>query len=147
MIIGDQTFSAMVSKFAKQAPEQANAVIRKSTLELFTDIIMDTPVDEGRARGNWQLSFGQPTGGTVDAAGDKESDTRSSSPTVSEVTNKLNADRSNLDIYLSNNLPYIKGLEYGRSRKSPRGMVRKNLMKANITLLKYIRESAANRGK
>lgn len=138
MIIGDQTFSSMVSKFAKAAPEQANAVIRKSTLELFTDIIMDTPVKTGRARGNWQVSFGSPASGVLDERGDKESDNKTSSPTAGVITDALNSDRTTSVIFLTNNLPYIKKLEYGYSKKSPRGMVRKNLLKANATLLKNI---------
>lgn len=138
MIIGDQTFSSMVNKFAKTAPEQANAVIRKSTLELFTDVVMDTPVDTGRARGNWQVSFGSPASGVLDERGDKESDNKTSSPTARVVTDALNSDRTTSVIFLTNNLPYIKKLEYGWSKKAARGMVRKNLLKANATLLKNI---------
>ena len=138
MIIGDQTFSSMVNKFAKTAPEQANAVIRKSTLELFTDVVMDTPVATGRARGNWQVSFGAPASGVLDERGDKENDNKTSSPTAGVVTDALNSDRTTSVIFLTNNLPYIKKLEYGWSKKAARGMVRKNLLKANATLLKNI---------
>lgn len=143
MIIGDQTFSSMVNKFAQRVPQLANQVIRKSSLELFTDVVMDTPVDTGRARGNWQISFGSPASGVISEQGDKEGDSASSSPTVQKITDALNSDRTTLTIFLTNNLPYIKKLEYGWSKKAARGMVRKNLMKANIQLLKNIRETAA----
>lgn len=146
MIIGDQTFSSMVKKFAQRTPEIANLVIRKSALELFTDVVMDTPVDTGRARGNWQITFGQGATGVLEASGDKENDSASGSPTVQKITDALNADRSTLTIFLTNNLPYIKKLEYGWSKKAARGMLRKNLLKANIQLLKNIRETAV-RGK
>lgn len=76
---------------------------------------MKTPVDTGRARGNWHISIGHPEPSV--------SETKTQTPLPSEGE-KLKSSKAGDTIYIQNNLPYIVGLEYGRSRQAPQGMVR-----------------------
>ena len=116
-------------------------------IELFSDVIYDTPVDEGRARGEWQTSKDTPKtnqNNRIDTTG---------AAAIQDVVNNVGLDD---DVnYLTNNLPYINTLEYGGyprppkrgswvkgkgwviktingySKKAPDGMVRRNM--ARIT--------------
>lgn len=85
---------------------------------------MDTPVDIGRARANWQLTEGQPAQGVVDATA--PSKTGLSVDEAQQIA-KTDGDTS---LYLTNNLPYIVTLEFdGWSKKAPDGMVRRNVVR------------------
>ncbi|MCP5041081.1 MAG: HK97 gp10 family phage protein [bacterium] len=76
-----------------------------------------TPVDTGRARGNWQLSVNAPLTGTLDVL-----DKSGSSPIALAAT-AVNAVQGFEDIWLTNNLPYILALEEGHSKQAPSGFV------------------------
>lgn len=134
-IAGAGRFSELVNDFAKQAPKIAVQVTNKAVLELFTKIVMDTPVDTGRARGNWQVSIGQGISEPTTAE-DKDGGS-----TISKATGTMTGDKSTAAIFIQNNLPYIKKLEYGHwSRKAPNGMLRKNIALMNQYLTKAIAE-------
>ena len=109
------SFSADIAAFAEKAGQSLDWTVRSVTLELFTSVIEDTPVDTGRARGNWQTSVGSPETGEVD---------RSEQSAMGELYSK--AGGYGKITYMANNLPYIGRLEYGWSKQAPAGMVRKN---------------------
>lgn len=92
---------------------------------LWENIIKRTPVDTGRARSNWNVSKNLP-------------DTTVSDSTVKSVTlQDVPPAKGDEDYYITNNLPYIKMLEYGGysknsttgktvngfSKQAPHGMV------------------------
>lgn len=124
--------------------ENANTVLRGAIIHTWSNIIIGTPVDEGRARGAWQIDT-SPT----KKVGKK--DKRKGSDFVTkEVPVKLFGTK----LFLFNNLPYINVLEFGEypnppkkgtfnkkkgkfeirskggfSKLAPKGMVRINLRK------------------
>ena len=66
------SFAAEVKQFTDKTERLLRVIPRKIALELLRRLIMRTPVDSGRARGNWQASVGTPaTGetGTTDKSG------------------------------------------------------------------------------
>ena len=113
-----EQFSVQVGDWCRKAGSNAEKVVRKVALELFARVILRTPVDTGRARGNWFPSIGSPNQ-SVDTHVD---------PTGSGSTGRAGATVQSAKlgdvIYLTNNLPYIRRLEYGYSRQAPSGMVR-----------------------
>lgn len=117
------SFSLEIAKFGDATAKRVQQVRRGVTLKLFNSVILDTPVDTGRARANWQVSEAEPKQETVDRV-DKSG--RGPMAEVEAVTNKSDGDVS---LFLSNNLPYIEGLENGTSKKAPEGMVRKNVLR------------------
>jgi len=133
-IKGAGLFSKLVNDFAKEVPELAVQVTNKACLDLFTNVVMDTPVDTGRARGNWQISIGNSTGSQLNVE-DKDG-----GATINKATSELLTDKTTAPVFIQNNLPYIKKLEYGYSKKSPRGMLRKNLTLMNRFLNQAIAE-------
>lgn len=128
-------FSSMVSKHVAKAKQAAEDVPRKVAIDLFSSIVRDTPVDTGRARGEWQVSKGAPK---TEETGLK--DKSGSRPTQDIITTaqKVGADE---EIILRNNLPYVHSLEYdGISKKAPEGMVRRNVARFESITEKIARE-------
>lgn len=109
------SFSKQLTAFVNGSKDKIDRVVKDSTQVLFRNVIMETPIDEGTARGNWQTSVGQPKTGTIDRVG--------ADAAIAEV-NAVVPDEAGQVVYLSNNLPYIRRLEYGHSQQAPGGMVR-----------------------
>jgi hypothetical protein len=126
------SFSVDVAKWAKSAQSDIEEVNKAIILELFTSVILDTPVLEGRLRGNWLITSDDPSSGTVDIV-DKsgEKTTRNVKDFVRRMSGK-----QNFSVYLTNNLPYAYRIEYdGWSHtKAPEGMVRKNFIRITNNL-------------
>ena len=114
------SFTTDMNRFAKKATQAHNKITRVATLELFSGVIKATPVDTGRARGNWQTAPGSP------AAGETERLDKSGGEAIAEVEAKTPEGAGQVT-YLSNNLPYIMELEEGSSKQAPEGMVKRNM--------------------
>lgn len=115
-------FAIDLKRFGKVTREQAQMIFRKIIIDLDTRVVLGTPVDEGRARGNWFPSLNAPS----DAM-----DWASLSPSGGEAVQRATALAMSAKIgdvaWLTNNLPYILPLENGHSRQAPQGMVDLNL--------------------
>lgn len=96
---------------------------KKLVLEMFRRIVMKTPVDTGRAKGNWNVTVNQTTQEvlqTLDETGIGDIDQSN----FARALGKLAGLRPFSVVYISNNLDYIEFLEAGHSeRQAPRGMV------------------------
>lgn len=126
------SFSDDVQRFAAKAAEAHNKITRLATLELFGGVVKATPVDTGRARGNWQTSVGAPASGELERSG--------SSSALAEVDEKTPPGAGQIT-YLSNNLPYIMALEEGSSKQAPEGMVKRNMDRVQRMVETAIRKS------
>lgn len=120
------SFGSDLDSFAKKAPKQVDEARRKTVLDLFSAIIKSTPVDTGRAKGNWQTSVG-----TVRAAVLERMDPTGQGDMSTEVETELLAALAQWSdddtITLANGLPYILRLEDGSSKQAPAGMARRNV--------------------
>jgi len=115
------SFALDISRFVEKAKGNVDLVIRKIALDIFSRVIMKSPVDTGRFKGNWQVAIGNVPAGTLEV-NDKDG-----SATISKVTAATLGLRAGQVIYLVNNLPYSRKLEYGHSKQAPNGMVRLSL--------------------
>ena len=102
---------------ADKMRQQADRAFRALILECARRIIFRTPVDTGRARGNWQISIGSPRP-TPDERTDKDGGS-----TVFNIVGDTKSVDSGEVVFLLNGLPYIVYLERGTSDQSPSGMV------------------------
>ena len=101
-------------------------VYRIAVMETTKDIIMDTPVDEGRLRGNWQVGINDQPSGQLDLLD------RTGMVTIGRITAIIAPLQCDQSLVFCNNLPYAIPIEYGHSReKAPQGMVRRNLTNWN----------------
>lgn len=115
-------FALDLRKFGEVSERQALMIFRKIILDLDRRVVLDTPVDVGRARGNWFPSLNAPS---------NEVDPDARDPSGSAALARINAMLASVKLgdmaWLSNNLPYILPLENGHSRQAPDGMVDVNL--------------------
>lgn len=114
------SFTRDLQRFTSNAPKEVNEVKRAVSLEFFSSVIRDTPVDSGRARGNWQTTNGQAARSTV------ERDDPSGDAATREAEQTIKDSVIDSPIFMSNNLPYIEPLENGSSAQAPEGMVKRN---------------------
>ena len=98
---------------ADDIQDEINKEVRASSLNVLRLLVKATPVDTGRAKGNWFVSTGSPSR--------SESDSRKASTAVSEGSSVIaSAIRiSYPTITVSNNLPYIEKLNNGHSDQAP----------------------------
>lgn len=120
-----QQFHREMLKWAnRNIPLIGKAVHSAVSNAVYRGIVQKTPVLTGRARNNWFPSLGAPIGiTTTDTAGVSLTGERATAEELSRinsVTRKLKAlPLGRTDVFIANNLPYIEGLEMGRSPKAP----------------------------
>lgn len=128
------SFSDDMKKFANKAGQKYDEVVQSSLIDIASKVILRTPVDTGRARGNWQVSLNNPKENpaiSVDKNGGK---------TIRKAVQETQNAPGNI-WWLTNNLPYIQKLESGtHSKQAPAGMVRVTLEEFEAALKKYIKE-------
>jgi hypothetical protein len=123
------TFALDLSKAIEKAKDQAELIVKKTTIQLFSSVIEKSPVDTGRFRANWNVSFGAfnpQTTEEVDPSG-----SQSKSKVYQALANYQLKDQS---VFLGNSLPYAERLENGWSKQAPAGMVRLSILEANKAL-------------
>lgn len=117
-----RAFALDLKKFGQVTRAQARTIFQKIALDLDTAVVLATPVDEGRARGNWFPSINSPSSEVDMAATDK-----SGSGAISALESVVAKADLGDTIWQTNNLPYILPLENGWSQQAPEGMVDENL--------------------
>jgi hypothetical protein len=95
-----------VKKAIAKTKTQANINLKGVYFSGLRTIIKATPVDEGRARNNWFLTQGNPSGLSGRTA--NKSGSGSDASLMTMPPNVLNKK-----IYFTHNLPYIGVLEFG----------------------------------
>ena len=114
--------------------KQISTALKKTAIKIWGEIIKMTPVDQGRARGNWFI--GLAPNAKVGRANKNKG--------ANYVTKAIPKDVLAQKVYLYNNLPYIVTLEYGHSKQAPKGMVRRGLLKWGSTLRKEFKKVVKN---
>lgn len=112
------SFALDLSKACEKAKGQTELVARKVMLDLFSRVIMKSPVDTGRFRANWNVGYGSADKTTSNATDNS----------LGRVTKEISTAKIGGSIYLSNSLPYSIRLENGWSGQAPAGMVRLSLV-------------------
>jgi hypothetical protein len=107
-------WSIPIAELCEKYKQRIDLVIRMTTAELFKRVVLRTPVDTGRARANWNVSYGQidySISSTVDPTGDGKS---------RMIDRQLRTMYTGGIVYLTNSLPYIGALEYGLYPNPPK---------------------------
>lgn len=112
------SFADDLRRFERKTEDKMTRAVRKITLDAFSNVIMMSPVDTGRFRGNWQTAIGSAPDGTLEAV----------DPAGNVVIAKVKGVTAGMEpgdvIYMANNLPYAQRLEDGYSQQAPAGMVK-----------------------
>ena len=120
------SFADDMRKWGSKTIEDSERAIIGIRSKVSDSIINKTPIDTGFARGNWQASIDSPETSVIERY-----DTESGyAPTSGEGTSLFEANNVAVmdldkDFYLTNNVDYIRNLEYfNGSNQAPQGMVR-----------------------
>lgn len=108
-------FVAEVRKFNGDVPELVRKRTQLIALEALRRVVLKTPVDTGRARGNWQVSTGTPARGVLaveDPGG---------GVAISRGQAAIAAIPPFANVYIANNVEYILVLEEGGFPDPPKG--------------------------
>lgn len=103
-------FAKNVQDWSRRTDEAIALDVRKTALDLFTRVILKTPVDTGAARNSWGVS----TGATA------EPPAPNLGGGIGAMTVAVAAAPVGGTIWLSNGLPYIRVLEYGLYPNPPK---------------------------
>lgn len=116
-----QEFSAALDKFVDEIiPRDYENVVKKTAFKIYDSVTVKSPVDTGRFRGNWNVALDVKSG-AVDYSlsyADWPASDQAARQSINAFTIKNNG------IWISNNLPYARRLEFGWSKQAPAGMVR-----------------------
>lgn len=104
---------------AEKVGKNAELAVKRAAIAADQDAVLRTPVDTGRARANWVVSYGNPVfriSKAKDRSGDKA---------IAQGRNVIGSWNLKLGtIYITNSLPYIVPLDTGLSDQAPNGMTR-----------------------
>lgn len=115
--------------------------VEKATIAGLTAMVQATPVDEGTARSNWNVSKGSPDG-TIREAYTSGHDLglnegANAAKTIEEGIRNASGYVANTGgIFITNNLPYIVYLDEGSSQQAPEGMLNAGTQAAREALRK-----------
>lgn len=120
------SFGNDLQKFREKTLRKYTRVMRLSAFDLFSAIILETPVDKGVLRNNWFAEIGNPSTSTT------VNPSPAGTAAIARVKSVLNGTDLDRDIFFTNNLPYAVPIEFdGISGKAPQGMVRINTVRWN----------------
>lgn len=103
--------------FAEKVEGHVVAITQKLSMEALSRVVLKSPVDTGRFRGNWTVGIGtRPSGSseTMDAGGHS---------TIGAGSSVITGMTEPEIVYIANNLPYAERLENGWSNQAPGGIV------------------------
>ena len=98
-----------LTEYAKKKQVEIKEVRKAYAFALYSSIVKKTPVDTGRARGNWNVSVGSPDTSVT------EEKRKTPKP-----MSKMPEPKGDESIFISNNLSYITTLEYGGFPNPPK---------------------------
>lgn len=118
-------FAKSLNALADYATKSVEQVIRKSCIDLYRKVVERTPVDAGRAKGNWMISTTDSNHTMDDKDGFSLNEIKS---IIEGEIRDFSFDIHDDQVIIYNNLEYIPMLENGTSRQAPAGMVSVSLV-------------------
>ena len=123
-----KSFELQMKEFENITTEKSELLFKKVCFDLSNSIIMDTAVDKGTARGNWQPDINSIQNDVL------EIEDKSGNATVAKVASQTNNLKLGQYFTLTNNLDYAIHLEYGTAKfgfspKAPKGFFGINIIR------------------
>src|SRR5690625_4297407 len=103
--------------YERKVRQRVAQVTRWVALEALRRVILKSPVDKGRFKGNWQTALSVRPDGVLDVVDP------SGSATLAEGSRNISQLRPYEVVYLAHNVPYARKLEDGHSQQAPQGVV------------------------
>ena len=138
------SFQGDIQAFVDKVHHRGDVILRKVALDLFRGVVIKTPVDTGRARGNWMVGVNRiPT----------ETQLGIDNAPMPRIISDVSTAKWGDNVALANSVAYIGPLEYGGfpnppmkgsktaggfSKQAPQGMVRITIEEYRPTLSKVV---------
>lgn len=123
-------FSRGIANFANRTNRTLEHSCKAIKISLFIGIVMDTRVDTGRMRGNWQTTEGTPAGSDIERFAPEDEPEK-----LQVVLNEIKTAEAFSLTYLTNNVEYV-GIWEERD-----GMVAKNMARIDRMMSEVAHES------
>lgn len=127
--------SRKANKIRDDIDELVNRSVVNLTIEVLSELVNTTPIDEGTAISNWQISLTGPIRTVIPTyVLGSQGSTKNIviANTIGQAVGILAARRPGQVIYLGNALPYIAELNRGSSNQAPAGFIDAAFMRARL---------------
>jgi hypothetical protein len=118
-------FKTRMKKRASNIIKNADQLVRRCALATDGAVVLATPVDTGRARGNWQMEVNTPF---VGETGRLSTSGQESIEQAKAKAAQYKGGTPHAALYITNNVPYIGKLNEGSSAQAPAGFVEQAVM-------------------
>lgn len=102
--------------FADVVEDNIKARVRVIAMAMLNEIVLRSPVDTGRFRGNNVVSIGSPV------YAESQAMDKSGGGTIAAGLSAMTGLEPFTQVFIQNNLPYAKKLEDGHSKQAPAGI-------------------------
>lgn len=111
-------FQRRMKTIARNVESNADRLPSRVALTFVATVAHGTPIDTGKAQGNWQVGIGGPMTRQV-----HDPSRFGAAEAIRIATNKLQNYKGGKNIHVTNNLPYIGALDRGHSKQAPAGFI------------------------
>lgn len=112
-----ERFARRMRELGRSIEPAIGSEVNKAAGLILATVIPATPVDTGRARGNWQVGLGNSVRQEINRLD------KTGAATVAQGNAHIASRPPGMTIYISNNVPYIGRLNEGYSAQAPAGFV------------------------
>lgn len=131
---GLRDFSRRIRERGRQVESGANRIKREVALIADREVVLETPVDTGRARSNWIVSLTAPILDEREpyAPGERlgKSERSNAQAAIDQGAGRIVVAAPGQTIFISNNVSYIGRLNDGWSAQAPAGFVQTAVLRA-----------------
>jgi len=123
-------FALKIGAFGTLVEVEAVSFKKKIAFQILEGVVNMTPVDTGRARGNWQVELGDTPGSNIKGTDIGTSSREAGGLTIQRGLSRISQVRLGESIWIYNNLSYVPILERGSphgSDQAPHGMLQVTL--------------------
>lgn len=113
-------FHSSVDEWIKAAEGNLFEVVQVACADIHRDLVMGSPVDTGRFRANWQITFNHMP---LYALNEYDKDGSKTIAAGKRTLSLFGKGSGITTIYFSNMLIYANALEYGHSKQAPAGVL------------------------
>lgn len=132
-------FTASIDKWISQVESGLEDVVQELCKDVHKALVMGSPVDTGRFRGNWQITFNRIP---LHAVNNYD---KSGQRTIAEgnqiIEGMFARGAAITSVHFSNMLIYANALEYGHSKQAPSGVVGIVALRLRSYMTEAIRKS------
>lgn len=112
-----EQFARRMRQIGREIEPAVGGEVNRAAGLILATVVPATPVDTGRARGNWQVGVGYSVTNEINRL-DKTGQTA-----INQGRAAIAGRPPGMSIYISNNVPYIGRLNEGYSAQAPAGFV------------------------